>query len=107
MDSAAFLELADGTVARVDLEDLVFVAGYDWQLPRARGARRPVARICDDGRCRTVYLDRLITGAGPDDIVLHRNHDPLDNRRDNLVVVTRTRIAVHPPLELRDPLALA
>lgn len=38
---------------------------------------------------RKVYLHRFIVGAGPATEVHHRNSDTFDNRRSNLVVVTR------------------
>jgi hypothetical protein len=37
-----------------------------------------------------IYLHRLLTNAQPNEDVDHRNHDTLDNRRENLRVCTRT-----------------
>lgn len=86
MNATAMLELSDGSVAIVDSEDLSRVAGYEWTLP----SRYPVGSQCSRNRhCETVYLHRLIANAGPEDMVFHRNHDTLDNRRENLVVMGR------------------
>jgi hypothetical protein len=90
MNATVMLELSDGSVAIVDSEDLALVAGFDWSLPSSTSTRYPVGYQCSRGEaCSTVYLHRLIAHAGPEDIVYHRNHDTLDNRRENLVVMSR------------------
>lgn len=43
---------------------------------------------CVDGQI--VYMHRLITGAGEGEQVDHINNDPLDNRRENLRIVSRS-----------------
>lgn len=94
MNDAAFLELSDGSVAMIDYVDVPRVVPYDWQGPHS-GERYVVGLDFTDGRCPDlIFLHRLIADAGPDDIVTHRNGDTLDNRRDNLVVMSRAR----PPL---------
>ncbi len=96
--NAALLELADGTVALIDPEDIGRVAGYAWSLPRSSGAKHPVTSLCSGrGNCDTIYLHRLIANAGPDDIVVHRNRNPLDNRRDNLAVMGRHLVPMYVP----------
>jgi hypothetical protein len=92
------LELADGTVTMIDPEDVGRVAGYTWHLIQSSGIRMPVTTVCSRRRvCEDIYLHRLIANAGPDDIVYHRNHDTLDNRRDNLVVLARDRAPIIMP----------
>lgn len=102
MMNVAMIELADGSVALVDADDVALVAGYEWQLPSAsrRSGQHPVGqqRGCV-ARCDTVYLHRLIAQAEPDDVVLHRNHDTLDNRRENLVVLARQALHIDPPID--------
>ena len=39
----------------------------------------------------SIYLHRLIAGAGPDELVDHINMDPLDNRTSNLRIASRTK----------------
>ena len=98
MMNAAMLELADGTVALIDPEDIGRVADYMWSLPHSRVAKHPVTTLCSErGTCDTIYLHRLIANAGPDDIVVHRNRNPLDNRRDNLAVMGRHRVPAYLP----------
>jgi hypothetical protein len=90
MNATAMLELSDGSVAIVDSEDLSRVACFDWTLPARTSVRYPVGSHCLSGDAsETVYLHRLIANAGPEDMVFHRNHDTLDNRRENLVVLGR------------------
>jgi hypothetical protein len=88
------LELEDGSVASIDAEDLPRVARLQWHVERAGLARYPATIYCGCGTtCETIFLHRLIANAGPDDIVLHRNRDTLDNRRENLVVIGRRTLA--------------
>jgi hypothetical protein len=93
MLAAAMLELQDGSVALIDPQDVPRVAPFDWQLPRYDGERYVVGYRFGEDRCPDlIYLHRLIADARPDDIVAHRNGDPLDNRRDNLIVLRRERL---------------
>jgi hypothetical protein len=97
--SAAMLELDDGSVALIDPQDVARVAVFDWQLPRDVGERYVVGYRFGEERCPDiVYLHRLIADACPEDIVAHRNGDPLDNRRDNLLVFRRDRMGLYPTL---------
>jgi hypothetical protein len=84
------LELSDGSVALIDQEDVGRVANYEWRLPASHGSRFAIGKQCSTHElCEVVFLHRLIANAGPDDVVLHRNRNTLDNRRDNLVVLGR------------------
>jgi hypothetical protein len=97
------LELSDGSVAIVDSEDLALVAGFDWSLPSSTSTRYPVGyQSRRGGSCSSVYLHRLIAQAGPEDIVYHRNHNTLDNRRENLVVMARVIAPAYLSLETTD-----
>ncbi len=105
MNTTAMLELSDGSVAIVDSDDLSRVANYEWFLPSRTAARYPVGSQCGrSNSCETVYLHRLIAQAGPEDMVFHRNHDTLDNRRENLVVMGRLASPAYVQLEACDSL---
>ena len=100
MNATAMLELSGGSVAIVDNEDLARVAAYEWYLPESSAARYPIGSQCQlRSSCETVYLHRLIANAGPEDLVYHRNHDTLDNRRENLVVMARRTSPTYVHLE--------
>lgn len=100
MVNPAMLELSDGSVALIDQEDMARVLPYEWRLPSSHGTRFAVGSTCNDrGLCEVVYLHRLIANAGPEDIVLHRNRNTLDNRRENLVVMGRVGLPAHLPAE--------
>lgn len=73
-----------GLVALVDESDYELVAGYSWQAHRTRSGRDYHARRrwCEGGRQRTQFMHALLVGAGC--FVDHRNHNGLDNRRENL-----------------------
>ena len=105
MNATAMLELSDGSVAIVDNEDLSRVAAYEWYLPENSAVRYPIGSQCQlSSACETVYLHRLIANAGPEDLVYHRNHDTLDNRRENLVVMGRLVSPAYAHLETFDSL---
>lgn len=105
MNATAMLELSDGSVAIVDNEDLSRVAAYAWYLPENAAARYPIGSQCHpSSACETVYLHRLIANAGPEDLVYHRNHNTLDNRRENLVVIGRLTVPAYVQLETFDSL---
>jgi hypothetical protein len=105
----AFLELADGSVALIDPADMPRVAPFDWQAPLV-GERYVVGfDFAAEGRCPDlIFLHRFVINAAPDDIVMHRNGNTLDNRRDNLIVQRRVPAQlperIH-PLELESALA--
>jgi hypothetical protein len=105
MNLTAMLELSDGTVAIVDSEDLTRVSAYEWRLSPNSAVRFPVGNRYQRGSsCESVYLHRLIANAGPEDIVYHRNHNTLDNRRENLVVMGRLTAPASLHLEACDAL---
>ncbi len=69
----------------VDDDDYDRLRVYEWFLS---GTGYAVAFIPVDGQFKLTYLHRLLMDAQPGDIVDHINSDPLDNRRDNLRIVT-------------------
>lgn len=93
----ASLALPSGHVALCDAADLPTVERFKWHVLKARNTfyvqtKGSVAL----GQGRT-YLHRLLMGAGPDQLVDHRNHDGLDNRRSNLRLATSGQNNVNAP----------
>lgn len=87
------IPLSQGLVAIIDDADLQLVEGRRWCATVDRKAKSPrmyaVTNIVKaDGQRSMLRMHRLITGALSGQLVDHRNHDGLDNRRGNLRVAT-------------------
>lgn len=83
------IPVSGGHVAWVDEEDAPRVLAHRWHRhpPNARSRKTyAFARI----ERRTVYMHRLVLGAGKGQEVDHANGDGLDNRRANLRLATRS-----------------
>jgi hypothetical protein len=75
--------LSHGQIALVDDEDAGRVMQYNWQAWYDRRSRQyRVSRTGANGKA--VHLPRFILCAARSTDVDHRNHEPLDNRRENL-----------------------
>lgn len=81
----AEIPLTRGFVSLVDEEDLPLVTKYRWQAVRIH----KVLYAQTDSRGKTRYMHRLIMGEPAVLDVDHINGNGLDNRRQNLRVVTR------------------
>jgi hypothetical protein len=86
----AELILPGCSVALIDDEDVRLVTSFRWSLNRVTGyvlghGRKP------SGLRTTVMLHRLIMDAPNGLDVDHINHDPLDCRRSNLRIATRSQ----------------
>jgi len=70
----------------VDEQDASLVEGKKWcvHFEQRRKYKYVVNVTRESGRCRMVYLHRIITGAASGQFVDHINGDTLDNRRGNL-----------------------
>lgn len=83
------LILSCGNTAIVDEEDAELLSVSTWRyLERNAGKRYLVRGPRKDG---IRYLHRLIANAQPGQTVDHINGDTLDNRRDNLRIVTQAQ----------------
>jgi len=57
----------------------------------------------DRARTREVLMHRLVLDLGGDELVIHLNHNGLDNRRANLAVATKSEAAEHAKTRGRVP----
>lgn len=83
--------LTKGMVAIIDAADLPLVVEYAWHATvhdRTRyAASSQLRRVTGE----VVYMHRLIVGAGPEDDVDHRDHNGLNNRRENIRLCTNAQ----------------
>lgn len=87
----ALIPLSSGGHATVDVSDAAELERYRWRPNTAGYAMR------SDGRSRVVLMHRQILGltAGDRREGDHINHDTLDNRRENLRIVTAHENRIH------------
>jgi hypothetical protein len=79
------LELANGGTALIDAEDYDLVRERKWyNAPTSPYVRSQLQR-------KTIYLHRVILDAPAGVEVDHKNGNPLDNRKCNLRLVTRSQ----------------
>ena len=94
MSKIAKIKLKTGEVASVDMSDVHLVNEYRWH--RGGTKNKYAVAYARKGRGKPpLYLHRLILGAGAGDIVDHVNGDPLDCRKENLRIVTRSQNAAN------------
>ena len=90
----AYIFLNGGMVTVIDTCDLSIASGIPgtWRAtyePHSKGYR-VTFNACKNGKQKTTYLHRLLTGAPLGMVVDHDDHDQLNNRRSsNLKVVTK------------------
>jgi hypothetical protein len=79
------IALASGEECLVDDEDFELLSWYSWSRHSAGYA------VAYDRAARDkVLMHRLIADAAPGQVVDHRNHNKLDNRKHNLSVATQS-----------------
>jgi len=84
------IDIAGGSVALVDPEDAHLVRQYRWHRG---GTKNRYAAANIDGK--TTYMHRVIMATVPGEIVDHIDGDPLNNRRSNLRLVSRSENAAN------------
>lgn len=80
------IPLTQGKFAIVDEEDYTKVIIYNWKLLRL-SHRLEYVRASHKGK--KIYLHRLIMGFPENKCIDHKNHNGLDNRKENLRKCTR------------------
>lgn len=79
------IPLSRGLVAVIDAVDLRRILQHKWCASVGRSGTYAVTNVIkSDGRRTMIKMHRLITDARPGQLVDHRNHNGLDNRRENL-----------------------
>lgn len=84
------IPLTQGKVALVDDKDFKELSRYKWCAAKTRYNTFRVIRT-EKGTTKTIYMHRQIMGFPKKMHVDHKNHNTLDNRRDNLRVCTNSQ----------------
>lgn len=87
------IKLTKGKYAKVDNCDYKVLMCFKWSAYKAYGLGnkyRVHAGVKINGNWKTVELSRAIMFPSKEKMVDHRNGDPLDNRRSNLRICTRS-----------------
>jgi hypothetical protein len=80
----------DGLCIEIDEADRAVMVGRSWRVCK-RGVKQYLAwSTTERGTKKTIYMHRLFAGAKPGQVVDHVNGNGLDNRRENLRIVTIT-----------------
>lgn len=84
-----FIPLTQGKVAVIDFEDMELVGRLKWCVFKSQ---RQIYAVRRPSTNEYVYMHRVILGLKEGDSeVDHKNGDGLDNRRENLRLVTHTQ----------------
>lgn len=88
------IQLTKGKKAVIDDGDLKIVKKYKWRAFKTRTKYKEHYYAITDvkqpnGKNTTLYMHRLIMGAGKGFVVDHINRNGLDNRRNNLKIITQ------------------
>lgn len=89
----AFIQLTKGLETLIDDESFDELNRFNWYASGPIGFERPARRLKEEGR-KLIYIYHQILGVKPWLLagvnVDHINRDPLDNRRSNLRLVSRS-----------------
>jgi hypothetical protein len=87
------IQLTQGKIAIVDDEDFEKVSQFKWYLQKGYHTNYAITYISYQFKYKrafrlSLYLHRLITNCPKNMFIDHINHDGLDNRKENLKIVT-------------------
>lgn len=81
----------NGYEYQIDREDLSLVNQFTWTKPSDGYVKCYREKTIDGKRNRKVFfLHRVVTGAKKGELVDHINNDPMDNRKSNLRITTKS-----------------
>lgn len=82
LEDYALIRLTQGKFAKIDLDDVFDCQRYNWSLT--------IQEYAISGEMK-LLLHRFIMDCPPSLVVDHINHDTLDNRKQNLRIVTHSQ----------------
>ena len=83
------IDLGNGFFAIIDAEDYEWVSRYKWHVRHASGCHYAVRKVISGGREFLVSMHRMLMHTPRALVVHHINHNGLDNRKKNLLNITR------------------
>jgi hypothetical protein len=101
------IQLTKGQIARVDVDDYERLTEWKWRAVwnKATESYYALRSLRVNGKRPRAYLHRVVMGE-PIGIVDHRNHDTLDNRKENLRVVTPSQNQQNKRMGVRNKIGL-
>lgn len=88
-----FIPLSQGLVAVIDFDDFEKVRGFKWYAQKMGRCVYAHRNVPIGDKHTTISLHRFLTGCPPGMEINHINGDGLDNRRENLQIVTHQQNA--------------
>lgn len=89
MTGPAKIDLGQGLFAIVDASWYDRLIKYDWYPEQFHSSTYAVADIIVRGHKKKLRMHRLVANTPPGKITHHINHNSLDNRRANLLNLTK------------------
>jgi hypothetical protein len=93
-ESYRYIALTQNQVAIVDKEDYPSLNQFHWQAQwdsRTKSFYSVRHSRTKDGRRKIIHMANQILGCGPDEEADHRNHNTLDNQKNNLRKATKSQ----------------
>ncbi len=85
------IPLTRGMYALVDNQDYERLAEFNWRAHRTECGYYASSSFWDGEKNHCVYMHRLILGAKKGECTDHSDHNPLNNQRKNITIVTHSQ----------------
>lgn len=89
MTEPKYIPLGNGLQAIVDADRYLGLLKYNWRAEQFHASTYAVADIIVRGHKKKLRMHRLVANTPPMKITHHKNHNSLDNRRENLLNCTK------------------
>jgi hypothetical protein len=99
------IPLTQGKIALVDDADFEWLSQFKWYAQKTTYGGYTAARGCScwlNKKLHMILMHRQITSCPFQSIIDHKNHNPLDNRRINLRICSRTENNRNSNISLRN-----
>ncbi len=83
------IPLTQGKFALIDDEDYDMVSLFKWYIIKNFNTYYAMTKVTINKKRFSILMHRLILNAKPDELSDHKNHNGLDNRRENIRLCTQ------------------